>query len=103
MTLDPPSVAYTQTGNAVESGFHAACPGGFERTVRSVEPKIHASGKQTRPSDIVVGDMDDGNRFAKGRSRFKDSPDNSLPVFVPGMGLPSEHDLERTGILADGA
>ena len=55
------------------------------------------------PAKVVIRDVDDGDRITKFRCSLEHLPNQRLSWLVLGMSFAREHDLERTGILSDGA
>ena len=64
-------------------------------------PEIHALDQMLRHKSVVIGKEDYAGSSFRTAIKLKPLPDHFLPLGVLGMGLASEHKLNRTLLIRE--
>jgi len=75
MTLDPPAVEDAQARHGVQSGLHAAGPGGLHGRLGGVEPDIDAGGDHSSQFHVIIFQVNDFDVVFQGVPRLEDTFD----------------------------
>src|SRR4029453_8824980 len=94
MTLEPPAIEHAQARHPVERCFHTTGPRGFLRSLRGIEPEVHASADIAGQRHIVIFQIDHLHRFSHLSRSSKNTPDQRLTRRILGMGLATIDDLQ---------
>ena len=103
VTFAPPAIEDAEVEAAVGRQLHAAGAAGFERTKRSVQPKIDPLDKSTPDVGIVVFDEDDAIFEARFVAQFENLLNERFSAFIARMRFAGENELHRSRHVVDQA